>query len=221
MNQNDFKAFTLKGEGYINPLVTSAIVAPNQLINPDSSNKEVVAIWDTGASISAISSRVAKECNLQMTGKTITNTANGPLECNKYLIGIVLPNQMLIQNVEVTECNLDEKLDMLIGMNVILAGDFSVTNVNNTTTFSFRMPSCEEIDYVKDSNDNIINSLNNQIKQLEKNVKSRSSSKCECGSKKSYKNCCGPKLLKDAKKQREEILRQIENSNMPKTKQPV
>ena len=209
MTQEKFKAFTLKGNRYINPVATNAVIVPNQLINPNSKNKEVNAIWDTGATASAISKRVARECNLQPTGRTITHTAGGAIECNKYLIGIVLPNQMLIQNVEVTECNLYENLDMLIGMNVILMGDFSVTNVDRKTTFSFRIPSCEEIDYVRDSNNDIINSLNAQIKQIEKDVKAHGSLKCDCGSKKSYKNCCGSKRLKEAKRQKEDILKQV------------
>ena len=36
-------------------------------------------------------------------------------------------------------------------MDIIRHGDFSITNVNNKTTFSFRTPSVEEIDYVKES----------------------------------------------------------------------
>ena len=40
---------------------------------------------------------------------------------------------------------------ILIGMDIIKHGDFSITNVNGKTTFSFRTPSVKEIDYVKES----------------------------------------------------------------------
>ena len=36
-------------------------------------------------------------------------------------------------------------------MDIIKHGDFSITNTNNRTTFSFRTPSIQEIDYVKES----------------------------------------------------------------------
>jgi hypothetical protein len=37
----------------------------------------------------------------------------------------------------------------IIGMDVIGLGDFSITNVGRKSVISFRLPSCEEIDYVK------------------------------------------------------------------------
>lgn len=40
--------------------------------------------------------------------------------------------------------------DVLIGMDVINNGDFSVTNHGGVTKFSFRMPSQNHIDFVAD-----------------------------------------------------------------------
>ena len=37
--------------------------------------------------------------------------------------------------------------DVLIGMNIITQGDFAVTNQNDKTMLSFRMPSRESIDF--------------------------------------------------------------------------
>ena len=45
----------------------------------------------------------------------------------------------------------DQGLGMLIGMNVITIGDFSVSNVDKKTVFSFRIPSVKRIDYVKEA----------------------------------------------------------------------
>jgi len=41
---------------------------------------------------------------------------------------------------------------MLIGMDVICKGDFAITNFQGNTTFSFRMPSMYEIDFVAEGN---------------------------------------------------------------------
>ena len=38
---------------------------------------------------------------------------------------------------------------MLIGMNIINLGDFTVSNFQGKTTFTFRMPSESTTDYVK------------------------------------------------------------------------
>ena len=43
-------------------------------------------------------------------------------------------------------------LDILIGMDIICQGDFINTNFQEKTALTFRMPSCEEIDFVKDNN---------------------------------------------------------------------
>ena len=42
-----------------------------------------------------------------------------------------------------------EQWDVLIGMDIINLGDFAVSNHNGKTTFSFRMPSVDEIIFTK------------------------------------------------------------------------
>ena len=50
----------------------------------------------------------------------------------------MLPNRMLVKALRVSEGDFDD-CDVLIGMDVIRLGDFSVTNLRNTV-FSFRIP---------------------------------------------------------------------------------
>ncbi len=40
--------------------------------------------------------------------------------------------------------------DILIGMDIIAMGDFAITNGNGRSSWTFRMPSVEEIDFVKE-----------------------------------------------------------------------
>ena len=63
------------------------------------------------------------------------------------MVHIGLPTGDIITDVVVTEID-SEDYDMVIGMDVISKGDFAITNKNEKTTFSFRIPSKEEIDFV-------------------------------------------------------------------------
>ena len=54
--------------------------------------------------------------------------------------------------MEVAESVLPPGLDVVIGMDIITRGDFAVTNLDGKTTFSFRIPSLADIDFVQDDN---------------------------------------------------------------------
>lgn len=145
-------AFTLKSKGILNMLQTDALILSDfrEQTKPYTP-KLWKALWDTGASKSSISQRIVDDLSLIPIGKNNVSTANGVVPVNTYFVDIGLPNGMTVKNVSVTCCNLGEDIDVLIGMDIIRHGDFSITNVNNKTTFSFRIPSLKEIDYVEES----------------------------------------------------------------------
>lgn len=145
-------AFTLKSDTILNMLVTDTLIDSNnrdatKIIN---NNKKWKGLWDTGASLSSIDQRVVNELGLTPVGKQKISTANGIILVNTYIIDITLPNHVIIQNVLVSCSNLGEDTDILIGMDIIRHGDFSITHTDNSTTFSFRIPSVKEIDYVQE-----------------------------------------------------------------------
>lgn len=72
-----------------------------------------------------------------------------------------------------------EGSDLLIGMDVIILGDFSISNYNNKTTFSFRIPSIQETYYVRQFKSR--NPVYNREKIGRNDL-------CPCGSGKSIKN---------------------------------
>lgn len=111
-------------------------------------------LWDTGASKSSITRRIVDDLNLIPVGNTNISTANGIVSVNTYFVDIGLPNGVTVKNVLVSCADLGEDIDVLIGMDIIRHGDFSITNTNNKTTFSFRTPSIKEIDYVEESRKN-------------------------------------------------------------------
>ena len=133
-------------------------------------------IWDTGATGSVITPKVVDHLKLKPTGKKKVNTANGSDIKDTYLVNIALPSNVMIQNVVVTEGNLgdDSPIDVLIGMDVITLGDFVITNKNDRTVMSFRIPSLAEVDYVADiRRDNMIAQYQAQRKANNHNGKKK------------------------------------------------
>ena len=155
---DEFLAFTLKSNGILNMLKTDTLVL-SDIRKKDTSYTPKLwrGLWDTGASKSSITQRIVDDLNLIPVGNTNISTANGVVAVNTYFVDFGLPNGVTVKNVLVSCADLGEDIDVLIGMDIIRHGDFSITNVNNKTTFSFRTPSVEEIDYVKESRNNYEN----------------------------------------------------------------
>ncbi len=122
--------------------------------------KEYAAIWDTGATNSAITKKVVDDLKLKPSGVAEVRHAKGKSATNTYLINIALPSQVMFGQMRVTEAELipddgapeEEQPQVLIGMDIIGAGDFAVTNLNGKTVLSFCLPSSREIDFIPDAN---------------------------------------------------------------------
>ncbi len=78
--------------------------------------------------------------------------AGGSESKNTYLVNVYLPNGVAIAGLVVSEFNETAQFGVIIGMDVIAQGDFSITNFNNQTWASFRIPSIQGIDYVQQAN---------------------------------------------------------------------
>jgi len=144
--------------------------------------KKYVGIWDTGATNSVISQKVVDECDLRPIGMAMVHSATESKLCETFLVSIFLPNKVGIPSIRVTKGVLTD-CDVLIGMDIINQGDFAVTHKDGKTMFSFRLPSIEEIDFVK--------------KKTEPyhSTKISRNSPCPCGSGKKYKKCCGKNIV--------------------------
>lgn len=108
------------------------------------------AIWDTGATSSVINKRVVDVCGLKPTGMTQVQHAGGISDAETFLVAIWLPNGVGFSSVQVTRADL-RGADILIGMDIITRGDFSITNLGGSTVFSFRCPSVRTVDFVKEA----------------------------------------------------------------------
>ena len=109
-----------------------------------------VALWDTGATTSCISTDVVDRLNLKTIGQKFVRTPAGQRILNTYLLDVRLPNNVLVKDVMVIGTEIgNHGIDLLIGMDIIGLGDFSVSNFEGKTRFSFRIPSCEHADFAQ------------------------------------------------------------------------
>lgn len=147
-------------------------------------------IWDTGATSSVITKSTAQALGLIPIGMTRVIGVHGAKIVPVYRVSITLNNENISLETEVTEC---EELSgthdtgMLVGMNIIGMGDFSVSNFNGETTMTFRVPSLEKIDYVSEISEHnkMLKIHNSQLLHGVKNAK------CPCNSGKAWHNCHG------------------------------
>ena len=176
-------AFTIKANGLLNVLKSKVSVfqpIPGQTPKIE----DFIAIWDTGATSSVITPAVVKKLGLIPSGKTnVRGVAGSKDSADTYFISIILPNKVRVDAVRAAEVSqIAGDADILIGMDIIVLGDFALTNFGKKTVFSFRLPSIQTIDYVEEIN---------RSKSLQSSKKVGRNDPCPCGSGKKYKYCCG------------------------------
>lgn len=107
-----------------------------------------IALWDTGATGTCVSKELVQKLKLQPIGMQQIQTPSGTAIVNQYKIHIVLNNEVVVQDVSVIDSEIgNQNIDVLIGMDIITLGDFGISNYENKTQFSFRIPSQEHVDY--------------------------------------------------------------------------
>lgn len=176
-------AFTSKANNLVNVLQTEVTIfqpIPGQKPKVE----KFLAIWDTGATSSVITPSVVKKLGLIASGKTnLHGVAGSKKNADTYFVSFILPHKVRVDGVRVAEVpQIAGTADMLIGMDIITLGDFSVTNVGGKTIFSFRTPSMQTIDYVQEINSHTPAKSGKKVGRNEP---------CPCGSGKKHKHCHG------------------------------
>lgn len=139
------KAFTSKYDGISNRLMNDVIVSYN------GKSVKTKALWDTGASGTNISKQIAEELELVPTGKVRNMTAGGVTVNDTYLVNVELPNKVIVEDIKVVASEIgNQGLGVLLGMDIIATGDFSISNKNGKTVLTFRTPSQKTTDYVEE-----------------------------------------------------------------------
>lgn len=99
-----------------------------RVVDPISNDSvEGMAIWDTGASRTTISMKIAQSLNLPITGATTSQTAAGPTHTNMHVVNLKIGN-VTFQKIAVSSpVGMPDNL-VLIGMDIIGIGKFTVSN---------------------------------------------------------------------------------------------
>ncbi|MES2810020.1 MAG: SEC-C metal-binding domain-containing protein [Bacteroidota bacterium] len=186
MSQQGFKLETPDNANFSSIITPCAVSEAFQFIPGGKQPKtnQFNGLWDTGASKTVITQRVVDELGLVASGKVNTFHANGQSVVDTYYINIVLPNNVGFQYLQVSKGIL-HNFDVLIGMDIIGMGDFSITHVGKKSVFEFRMPSPEstrrDIADIKPP----VNPPEPMFNKVGRNEP------CPCGSGKKYKHCHG------------------------------
>lgn len=139
-----YLAFTTKSPCVVKRLCNIAGIGSN------GHQISVPALWDTGATGTCISHEVVKNLSLIPTGQKNVHTPNGESTVDTYMVDVFLPNHVTIRDVEVCDSEIGAQgIGILIGMDIISLGDFAVSNYDGKTVFTFRTPSKQVTDYVK------------------------------------------------------------------------
>jgi predicted aspartyl protease len=182
----ELKCFTTDYHGIVSVLYSDVNIGPAFNIKKMSAPilaRPYKAIWDTGATGTVITKKVAEECQLEPVGSTKVHTAGGEINSSLYLISIMLPNKQGFAWIKATEAELAPPIDVLIGMDIISQGDFAVSNFKGKTILTYRSPSISPINFVEEAN-------KKQEPIIRSTPKVGRNDPCPCGSGKKYKRCC-------------------------------
>jgi hypothetical protein len=121
---------------------TSIEVFPRHPLSNESFT--VSAVWDTGATFTAINPEIVKSRKLIFIDDAKVSGVGGGTEGKYGALAIRLPSGLFIPDKRIVACRLPPSVDMLIGMDIIALGDFCISNTDGKTLFSFVIPSLPE-----------------------------------------------------------------------------
>lgn len=98
------------------------------------------AMWDTGATITIATHRIAKEFDADPVDTGTSISATDRSDSDIYLATLELPGGIVFENVEVWDIDLEvHNADIVIGMDIISQGRLVVETVNGIPMFSFEI----------------------------------------------------------------------------------
>ena len=86
-----------------------------------------------------VTKTVVERLGLKARAKASVYTPSGLIDVDVFYVNILLYDTAEITELPVTCGILDDEIDLLIGMDVISKGSFSVVNENGQTVFTFKL----------------------------------------------------------------------------------
>ena len=111
-------------------LISNSLIPTVEAIN-------TIAIWDTGATNTAISPTLSSKLELPPIGVVPVRGVHGLETVNRCIVDLSLSNKVTFRKWEVLELSISDQAGVLIGMDIIGAGDFSICGGQ---FFSYALP---------------------------------------------------------------------------------
>lgn len=117
-------------------------------ITNDKNSIDALALIDTGANCSCISSKLVNKLNLQPIDIVTISTPSSQAQVNVYVVDIGIDGNCKVLDVRVCDSNIGSQgLDLLIGTDILCMGDMIINNFNNVTELLFRIPSKGKVSF--------------------------------------------------------------------------
>jgi hypothetical protein len=88
-----------------------------------------------------VSTQLAESLDLKLLDPVTLSSFLGEKEVNVCLIDIEFPDGTIIRNIKSMIIEMKSDFDIIIGMNIIRLGNFSLVNDNGNTVMTFSLPS--------------------------------------------------------------------------------
>lgn len=114
-------------------------------------SSKLLALIDTGAMHSTIPLLEARFLKLQQVGIVDAVFAKGHDTLPVVSANLIFSNKVYFTSKDLIVIDNDDcSYGMIVGMDILSKGDIAISNFDGHTTFTFRMPSQEEVKYSAD-----------------------------------------------------------------------
>jgi hypothetical protein len=123
------------------PSLPSQLLSDVEVISVDDSSRRDIykGVWDTGATRTMITSKTFTELKLTVIDTAMVHGVNSLMKVPVVLVNFVLLDRVGLNSIRAMVSDI-QGIDILIGMDIIQLGDFSISNFEKKTVFTFAMP---------------------------------------------------------------------------------
>lgn len=156
---------------------------PSTPLDPNPPLLNIKAIVDTGCTVTSVSRNIIDQLAIPAPCGTSHSFdgASGEGTCTPYIIDLYLPKGITVKGMRV-DCLDNMKPDMLLGMDILLLGDISISTGGGKGKFSFQVPATHSTDFEDEIN---------KYKKIHLGNIRHGNNMCPCGSGRKWENCHG------------------------------
>jgi hypothetical protein len=137
-DNNYHYAFDAEYNGIPKELKTEAMIFPSPT-GPDTKGIKTSILWDTGATHSCLSPKIVRDLGLKPIDTIVVHGVNSSQVADVVIASIGLPNGLFLAGRRFSVSEIPGT-DILVGMDIIMLGDFAICNGGGKTLFTFAIP---------------------------------------------------------------------------------